>query len=526
MTFYDMTWLERLLFLKRIKGGGWISEVESVPYNYRKAPDLGHEYKKEYDEIVGGTIAWNQLVQLIIDGQAVDTYEVTKNGITFSYDNGTLTVTGQATAQATFALNVNGNVVAENFDKNGLFKKNNHTVFFNSGNSSYIGSSTTHRFYASLTDATRLELIVRSGETMNHTFRPNLIDLTLALGSTIADYVYTLEQSTAGSGVTWLKIHFPRLFDNGYQPFNAGSIKSVSGLTAHEMVGKNLFDVSIPLTSISVYSISGNPTTALGQYLHLPQGEYTFSYNGTNSGTYVYGNVINADGSWSSSFRLTTPNPLTTTVTLNSGQYFSLFIASGQTTGWTDGKIQVEAGSTATPYEPYESHTYPLDSSVTLRGKYVLDNGALKAVGDVWHPNDGIDRDYVEVDLGTLNWVTAGSGRHSANVAGHKYVDNDSVTNIICSKYVTVSGNTIASVDKSIGDVNRQVIQINDSAYNGEDADVFKSAMSGVYAVLELATPTTEQATAYENPQRCDSKGTEEYVGSELPVGHNTRYAQ
>ena len=39
-----------------------------------------------------------------------------------------------------------------------------------------------------------------------------------------------------------------------------------------------------------------------------------------------------------------------------------------------------------------------------------------------------------------------------------------------------------------------------------------------------LAEITTETATSYTSPQWCDSKGTEEYVGSELPVGHNTDY--
>ena len=49
--------------------------------------------------------------------------------------------------------------------------------------------------------------------------------------------------------------------------------------------------------------------------------------------------------------------------------------------------------------------------------------------------------------------------------------------------------------------------------------------MSGVYLVYELATPTTESAAPYTNPQIVDDFGTEEYVtDSIVPVGHVTKY--
>ena len=51
--------------------------------------------------------------------------------------------------------------------------------------------------------------------------------------------------------------------------------------------------------------------------------------------------------------------------------------------------------------------------------------------------------------------------------------------------------------------------------------------MSGVYLVYELATPTTETADTFENPQLVDNWGTEEYTDSrevQIPVGHITKY--
>jgi hypothetical protein len=66
---------------------------------------------------------------------------------------------------------------------------------------------------------------------------------------------------------------------------------------------------------------------------------------------------------------------------------------------------------------------------------------------------------------------------------------------------------------------------VKNSDYN--DANAFKTAMSGVYVVYEVATPTTETADPFTNPQKVNDFGTEEYVdtrGVAIPVGHDTFY--
>ena len=68
-------------------------------------------------------------------------------------------------------------------------------------------------------------------------------------------------------------------------------------------------------------------------------------------------------------------------------------------------------------------------------------------------------------------------------------------------------------------------VAVNDTSFT--DADAFKTAMSGVYLVYELATPTTESADPYQEAQIVDNWGTEEYVDSRtvpMPVGHETFY--
>lgn len=51
------------------------------------------------------------------------------------------------------------------------------------------------------------------------------VDLTLAFGSTIADYAYTLESGNAGDGVAWLKAQ--GFFKEDYYAYDAGSLQSV-----------------------------------------------------------------------------------------------------------------------------------------------------------------------------------------------------------------------------------------------------------------------------------------------------------
>lgn len=74
--------------------------------------------------------------------------------------------------------------------------------------------------------------------------------------------------------------------------------------------------------------------------------------------------------------------------------------------------------------------------------------------------------------------------------------------------------------------LNGDTIRIRDTDY--ANASTFKAAMSGVYLVYELATPTTETADPFTDPQIVDDWGTEEYVDTRdvpMPVGHDTLYS-
>ena len=58
-------------------------------------------------------------------------------------------------------------------------------------------------------------------------------------------------------------------------------------------------------------------------------------------------------------------------------------------------------------------------------------------------------------------------------------------------------------------------------------SDGIKTELNGAYLLYELATPTTETADAYKDPQICDDSGSEEYIDTRavsIPVGHLTEY--
>ena len=78
-----------------------------------------------------------------------------------------------------------------------------------------------------LTRINGVESIIAGGSavSINDSSEDNVIDLTTMFGTTIADYVYTLESGTAGAGITWLKNN--GFFTADYYPYNAGGLLSV-----------------------------------------------------------------------------------------------------------------------------------------------------------------------------------------------------------------------------------------------------------------------------------------------------------
>lgn len=361
-----------------------------------------------------------------------------------------------------------------------------------------------------------------------------VFDLTLMFGPTIADYIYTQEQATAGAGVALAKAWAGITAD--YYPYDAGTIKSVEGLTSHKMTGKNLAQVTIGditwnNTQVKVnddrsISVTGSPQSngarAIG-VAHLCEGVYVID-KADSTDYYLQVQAPNGQlwGNNASAIRLTVDTPADYTI--------RIFVRGGKIyNNVTIYPMIRYADAQDATFEPYTAHEYPLDSSLTLRGLLKLDGDSIYYDGDIYPPSGEVKRRYGAVDLGTLAWtketISAGSSTYmfySKLPTAKMTANNNEVANIVCPLYTATYRNALSGNDKVIAITNNGYLTIRDDDYT--DAASFKTAMDGVDLVYESATPTTEQAEPYTALQICDPAGTEEWVGASMPVGHETTY--
>ena len=182
-------------------------------------------------------------------------------------------------------------------------------------------------------------------------------------------------------------------------------------------------------------------------------------------------------------------------------------------------------------YEPYVEHSYPLDSSLTLRGIPKIANGKLYYDGDTYESDGTVTRKYGIVNLGNVGWekhvnfdnvfytTTEGSERIDATFK----LGGDAISTKYPFGGAFASYNQIA--DKTMrSSIYLGRIAIKDTSYS--TASDLKTALNGVYLVYELATPTTETADPFESIQKVTPNyGTEEFVTTtNVPVGNNTQY--
>lgn len=512
---------------------------DKVPYVFRTSGGANDIGDREFDEIHGGTIAWNQLAQAG-GGSA--------NVCTKAYDSstGVTAVTPNAyssNAVGCYDLVPPADLQAHKYlctimvdtDNTGAFK-------FGFGSNSVIVSvaSGAYREIASVFSWTVSSLTIYAqalaSEWTSGGFRfKNVMcfDLTAMFGSTIADYIYSLEQANAGAGVAWFKSLFPK----PYYAYNAGTLISVSGLSAHKMTGFNQWDEEWEVGDIANGTGNNEVTNERirsKNYISVvPNTTYCFLERLT---FYEY----DADKTYLSTTGFIGINGVTplqpSTFTTGANTHYIRFKTTKAygTTYKHDICINLHwDGERDGEYEPYEVHEYALDSDVTLRGVPKLDaDNKLYFDGDVYASDGSVERRYGIVDMGTLTWTSGFNGFYSEGIKSVAKIPADWATsNIICPKFITSKDSAMPSdsiaIYPSNNDTYKGFVIVKTTAYS--DATTFKTAMSGVYLVYELATPTTESAEPYTNPQIVDDWGTEEYViaeqsGVKMPVGHDTAY--
>jgi len=184
---------------------------------------------------------------------------------------------------------------------------------------------------------------------------------------------------------------------------------------------------------------------------------------------------------------------LTFTLPKDSWLNYQIQISSGQTVDET--YYPMISLATATAYEPYQGQTYdiefPSEAGTVYGGTLDVTTGVLT-----------VDR--AMVDMGTLTWNTApisGANRfYSSSLIAAKYPTKvtSETPNLLCSAFKAKPINTYdQNVDGITAHPNGN-IQVYADAYKSLTKSEFKTAMSGVQFVYELAAPITYQLTPQE----------------------------
>ena len=464
---------------KSLYGGEYASESE--PYHFRQTPD-GMGSKNE--TIVGGSLGWNQLLTVASSDKSK-----TQNGIIIT-DNrdGTYTVStesGGATDNTYLSMAAISVINGHRYLFSCTPRGGSTDTYYSycTGNVSGLRDYGEGTIYsANASGATNPVVIyVKTGTVISNTitFKSTFIDLTQMFGTTIADYIYSLEQATAGAGVAFVK----RYIDlDTYHEYDAGSIQSVEGLVSHDVVGVNQAeplamiasstDIRLPAnfstdTVVKLFNGFTYSSDTHNRGITLFMGKFsagdviTFSAN-SNVNLYRFGytNTIPSGTASVTQTMVISPNNNVGAWTFtcpSDGYYWANFWNSSQAYPWIIQDIQCEHGSVATQYEPYEKRSYPLDSSVTLRGVPKLVTDHIEFDGDRYYADGSVERRYGE------------------------------------------------------------------RAYQSGDESLANAITDGTTTVYKLTTATTETAQPFQSPQLVGA--TEEYVTTGVvPVGHESRY--
>ena len=371
-----------------------VEVVDQVPYFFR--PSGGDGANREYDQIVGASVVLNQSMP-IPDSDI----SKTQNGVTF-VDNrdgsySVSTESGGASAQTSMSL-----VNATSIKANRVYLitgvptgGSGDTYFIYASPVGAIGDS--GKLYKNASDTSfTLGIYVKLGVeiTTAKVFKPQVIDLTALFGSSaIADYLYTLESGTAGAGIA--KLREWGFLQDDYIPYSAPSLQSVSGVSAHVMVGFNQWDEESVLgywDKTSGTFVSNANWGACKNYIPcVPDAEYYAKCNASLTATSLQILFYDADKNYIGWVGESVKNATFTTP--KNARYMTFYADKL----YIDYPICINLSNPSLngQYKPYEKTTYPLDSDLTLRGIFKLDAGNnLYADGDVYSSDGTVTRNY------------------------------------------------------------------------------------------------------------------------------------
>lgn len=327
-------------------------------------------------------------------------YSTTINDITFTInEDGTITANGTASANAIFALygSWSGTTVYQTLDTTKTYKI------------SGVDGTKAQIFIRTLTNGTYDTYNATSLSTISGKAGIVLFQIQVNSGTTVNNYVIK-PQIEEGSSMT------------SYEPYTGGQaspnpsypqeIQSVEGIQNVNVCGKNFVNYNnfIASTGTTINNITNNDITATfvgtykaaSLYYNLENKKYVFSVGNISNGTarielYLYKNgeqIIKQNISGNNSYSFDNTNGIydRTRLTLSNGNL------SG-TNKITFSNIQLELGTTATSYQPYQT---PQTVQIDLGNIKLYDGDKIVGTPDNW----SIVRENGEVVLdGSEDWM-------------------------------------------------------------------------------------------------------------------------
>ena len=279
-------------------------------------------------------------------------------------------------------------------------------------------------------------------------------------------------------------------------------------------VGKNLFDSNISNLINAPITLYGVSDSSVVNFLNtLEVGNYYLSFketidtkNGTSQHNY-YGVIIANSATSNIVMRSDVSNPsqgdtfsFSNAIVINEsnvGKFTNFWYYGGRATAegtdtCTFHDFQLEKGTTATAYEPYNGTTYPLSLGQNVYGgKVDLVSGKLTVTHAIQ-------------DLGALSWGIGATDTANVysmstselNTVIKKPSSSSVVADVICESYPTINADSVYTKHLGIAVTASGDVRVYDSNYNANGSQTsFKTAMNGVNLVYELATPTVIDLT-------------------------------
>ena len=335
-----------------------------------------------------------------------------------------------------------------------------------------------------------------------------LIDLTTMLGATIADYIYSLETATAGAGIAWFKKYFPKEY-YAYSVPTPMHIK-ISGIRMNRF---NQWDEEWEVGTINNGNNSSDRNDVIRSKNHIhviPKTTYYLKFPGS---TYIYVSWYDVNKQFISE---TTENTNTTFVVPANAHYLRFRTLSTYGTTYNhDICINLHwDGERDGEYEEAFTELYPVDD-IELKGIPMIDSeGNLYFDGDKYWYDGTVDEEYELIDLGNYNW--------SQNGSNHNLWYTNGASSVIKPKGKSLCASMLEAILYDDRDYETttpiiwlhsggEIYIVNPAFAELTQAQV-KTALTGIKYLIEKKNITQSSVTPFSQVQSRDNWGTEEIV--------------